>query len=199
MVVLVGGQEVPSLESRRVGVALNVRYTNLVGFLNLSELNEETKTLSLEEFASKHSWPFLLQEENQSAIDVDSSQTMTLCYIPTQVASQKAHRRWVFEITPGDSEEVTLGRRKDNDIVVDDPSVSKVHARLKVSQGGNSLRLRDVGSRNGTYCNDNRVGAEKEVEVKSGTVVTFGRVPLRFISPEEFFLYLKVLREKGEL
>ena len=172
-----------------------MRYNVVVSSLNLSLLNDESKALSLSEFTTKYTRPFFLHEETQTAIEVDSSQTMGLCYMPTQIGTRQASERSVYQI----GNEGTLGRSGGNDIVVNDPSVSKVHAHLWVDSERKRLKLKDAGSRNGTYCSGVQAEPDTEVEVKSGTIVTFGRVPLRFIIPEEFFLYLKVLRENGEL
>lgn len=50
---------------------------------------------------------------------------------------------------------VTLGRDQDNDVVVDDAEVSRHHARLTL-QGSNWV-LEDLGSRNGTFVNGQRL------------------------------------------
>jgi pSer/pThr/pTyr-binding forkhead associated (FHA) protein len=44
----------------------------------------------------------------------------------------------------------TIGRERDNDIVITDPSVSRRHAEL-VDSGGGSYRLVDLASSNGTW------------------------------------------------
>ena len=51
--------------------------------------------------------------------------------------------------------ELSIGRNGDNDIVVDDASVSRKHAVLIIS--GNEYSVRDIGSSNGTYINGMRI------------------------------------------
>ena len=48
---------------------------------------------------------------------------------------------------------ITIGRNRQSDFRLENGSVSRVHAVLKTQSDGlgNSLRLEDVGSRNGTY------------------------------------------------
>src|SRR5262245_14770789 len=49
--------------------------------------------------------------------------------------------------------ECVMGRSVDVDVLVDDPEVSRNHARLKRDESGLWF-LEDLGSRNGTYLND---------------------------------------------
>jgi len=50
---------------------------------------------------------------------------------------------------------VTVGRDQNNDIVIDHPSVSKLHAKIRQDEQG--LYLSDLGSTNGTFVNDDKV------------------------------------------
>ncbi len=50
---------------------------------------------------------------------------------------------------------IALGRRDDNDVVIDDPQVSRRHASLTWEEG--TFVLRDLGSANGTFLNATRI------------------------------------------
>lgn len=79
-----------------------------------------------------------------------------------------------FDINEG----VTLiGRDASCTVVVDDGSVSRKHAEIVLTRG--SLTLKDLGSKNHTYVDDQRIS--KEVDVKEGMKVTFGMVKARII------------------
>ena len=54
-----------------------------------------------------------------------------------------------------DGQVLTVGRREDNDIVIDDPSVSSCHARFYMEESG--LFVEDLGSSNGTWLNGRQV------------------------------------------
>ena len=76
----------------------------------------------------------------------------------------------VFALPSG----VTLiGRRSNCDLHVPITSVSKRHCQLNQHQG--VIKIRDLGSRNGTYLNSKRV---EEAEVKAGDYIRVG--PLTF-------------------
>ncbi len=72
----------------------------------------------------------------------------------------------------------TLGRSADCEVCVDDPSVSRKHALLVVQSG--VLTLKDLGSANNSYVNDDRVTSE--VEVRSGSTVRFGRIEGKIVA-----------------
>ena len=56
---------------------------------------------------------------------------------------------------PGADRPVTIGRADDNVLVLDDPMVSKRHARVTAGAAGPAIE--DLGSYNGTYVNDRAV------------------------------------------
>ena len=65
-----------------------------------------------------------------------------------------------------------IGRRRDNDLVLDDPTVSSQHAQIEVRPDG--VYLADLGSTNGTYVNGveiNRVKLKHGDEVRAGDCV----------------------------
>jgi len=70
-----------------------------------------------------------------------------------------------------------LGRRHDCDLRIPLPEVSRQHCQL--SQNGDSLVLRDLGSHCGTFLNDQRVDKEKDISVKAGDYLRIG--PLIFV------------------
>lgn len=59
------------------------------------------------------------------------------------------------QIYPLDKSIVTLGRDITNDIVINDPEVSRHHCRL--TQGGGGFTMEDLGSTNGTFVNGQRL------------------------------------------
>lgn len=58
-------------------------------------------------------------------------------------------------ITLGQGESKSVGRAAHADVVIDDPSLSRMHARLSFSSDG-ALTIEDMGSTNGVLVNDTR-------------------------------------------
>ncbi|MFN2505023.1 MAG: FHA domain-containing protein [Acidimicrobiales bacterium] len=77
---------------------------------------------------------------------------------------------------PIESDAVTIGRDIDSDLVVGDPMVSALHAVVRRYHGGWSVQ--DVGSRNGTFVNGQRVAGEHRL--RSGDEIGVGNTRLRF-------------------
>jgi pSer/pThr/pTyr-binding forkhead associated (FHA) protein len=78
----------------------------------------------------------------------------------------------VFHLT---ASELTLGRDESNDIVLADPKVSRLHARLACSDQG--CILIDAGSANGTFVDGQRL---ERVTLRSDDLIKLGNSTLRF-------------------
>jgi hypothetical protein len=65
-----------------------------------------------------------------------------------------------------------VGRSEDNDIQIDDKTVSRRH--LKIIQEDNRLFITDLRSENGTFIGGDTVTPGIEVEVEEGTTLTIG-------------------------
>lgn len=61
----------------------------------------------------------------------------------------------VLKEIPLDRSQMTIGRKPDNDLVIDNPAVSGHHARIVQEHG--SFFVEDLGSTNGTFVNDAKV------------------------------------------
>lgn len=74
---------------------------------------------------------------------------------------------------------LTIGRLVDNDVTLDDGSVSGRHA--EVDLGGDVAVLRDLGSTNGTFLNGEQVTGE--AGLREGDEIYFGGVRSVFMEP----------------
>lgn len=68
---------------------------------------------------------------------------------------------------------VTLGRSLDNDIVIDDPRVSRRHAQLRLRSG--RYVIYDLGSSGGTFVNNSRIS---ECLLAAGDVISLAGVEI---------------------
>ncbi len=77
---------------------------------------------------------------------------------------------------PLQGEITRLGRSTENEISLDDITVSRHHADIAVSDGG--LRVRDAGSLNGTYLNLERI--DGDASLGNGDEIQVGKFRLVF-------------------
>ncbi len=82
-------------------------------------------------------------------------------------------KRFVLEHNP-----TRVGRGADNHIVLDGDSVSRRHAHFEQRQ--NAWLVVDLGSTNGTYCNDEQIA--REAVLKNGDRVKVGPTIFKFLS-----------------
>lgn len=74
----------------------------------------------------------------------------------------------------------TIGRRVDNDIVINDPSVSATHAWI-INQNGHYVLMNTL-STNGTFVNDKRI---HETVLMHGDRIRFGQAEFAFLTHEQ--------------
>jgi pSer/pThr/pTyr-binding forkhead associated (FHA) protein len=70
---------------------------------------------------------------------------------------------------------IKIGRRLENDLVIDDPRVSRNHAQLRATEG--HYVLVDLSSTSGTFVNGNRI---RETILYPNDTVSLGGVKLTF-------------------
>jgi hypothetical protein len=81
----------------------------------------------------------------------------------------------VGESFPLESERMTVGRRPESDVFLDDVTVSRDHALIV--KRGNDYYLDDLGSLNGTYVNRKRIESQK---LSDGDELQIGKFKLTF-------------------
>ncbi len=77
-----------------------------------------------------------------------------------------------IDLQPGRT--VVVGRAVTSDVPIYDPTISRRHAELSLTDGG--VKVKDVGSSNGTFLNGARV---TEAVAAENDVITFGKVAFR--------------------
>jgi hypothetical protein len=94
-------------------------------------------------------------------------------------------QRYVLEVESGPepgrrfpvNRELTIGRSTENDVVLSDPQVSRVHARIVLDDG--RVAIEDAGSLNGTYVNGERAGRAR---LSANDAIVVGDTKLRVIA-----------------
>lgn len=78
---------------------------------------------------------------------------------------------------------VRIGQGTQNEIAIDDDTVSTRHAQLEFAAG--AWKLTDLGSKNGTYLEGLRLEPDLPVVLNDGANVRFGAVKLQFVAHPE--------------
>ena len=76
-----------------------------------------------------------------------------------------------------ESPTLVVGRSSKCDIQIDQESVSRAHS--KIMNQGKTIRIRDLGSTNGTYVNDEQI---EERTLADGDLIKIGRTIFKFLS-----------------
>ncbi len=74
---------------------------------------------------------------------------------------------------------LSVGRSSQNDLQIDDPSVSKIHASLYIN-AENQLTVADTGSTNGTFINEQRIEYGKSLTINAKDLIKFGSINVSF-------------------
>jgi len=75
---------------------------------------------------------------------------------------------------------INIGRQSDNDLVIDDRRVSRIHAQLRAVRG--KYVISDLGSTDGTRVNHQRITQQT---LHSRDIISLGGVPLVYAQDEE--------------
>src|SRR5512143_907094 len=79
---------------------------------------------------------------------------------------------------PIDQPSFSIGRAQGNELIIEDTSVSRRHARLTVESG--KLMIEDTGSANGTFIGSQRLAANASSLVPDDQIVRLGDVEIRY-------------------
>lgn len=85
---------------------------------------------------------------------------------------------------------VTVGRTPNNDIALDDPSVSRFHAYFQQDPHSGVWHVVDVESSNGTCVEGVRLAPKRPAPLIDRCEVKFGHVAVHYFSPQAFVAYL---------
>jgi hypothetical protein len=181
----------------------------------LRTLRTEAIGLTEEQFVARHADPALVMNADigptsgsdpmawlgKTVADEDPTDTQSL-FDPGQTSSPEvdaaaaAARALVFFVHKGARTQdlfpdmITIGRVPNNDIVLAFPTVSKVHAYLRLE--GAAWRLHDHRSRNGTFIGQRRLAPGGSHLLDDGAVIGIGpSLALTFLQPSSLYGFVR--------
>ena len=108
--------------------------------------------------------------------------TMPDIQVIARITLQNGTREIPLIFKPG-GKRLNVGRASDNELTLNDGSVSKIHAALLMTAEG-TLLVADTGSTNGTYINGRRITYGESRLIEDGDVIGFGDVEVRLRKSE---------------
>jgi len=102
--------------------------------------------------------------------------------VVARITQQNGTREVPLVFRPG-GKRLNVGRASDNELTLNDASVSKIHGALLMT-GEGTLLLADTGSTNGTFVNGRRIAYGESRVLEDGDVIGFGDVEVRFRKSE---------------
>src|SRR5215510_14651561 len=95
--------------------------------------------------------------------------------MPSFYVQTANNRNYTFDI---DKPEVSIGRELKNDMILDDPRVSRYHSVARVTKDG--VTLRDLESGNGVFVNGHRISPNVDFKLTENDQIKLGSSTLTF-------------------
>ncbi|MBI3183006.1 MAG: FHA domain-containing protein [Myxococcales bacterium] len=87
---------------------------------------------------------------------------------------------------------VTVGRTSNNDVILDDASVSRFHAWFQRDDKTGEWAVADAGSKNGTHLAGQKLRPKKLTALAKESRLRFGQVEVTFLAPVAFLRLLRI-------
>jgi hypothetical protein len=157
-------------------------------------LAELAQSSTRDEFVAKQPHLFLLLEQ-ALAVEADVGFS-TQVVDPVSLKRSTVRRPQNIEVLPivkaaGNPypDRVSVGRARNCDIVMRDPSISKLHAHFRI--GGVRVELVDIDSQNGTRVNGRALAPHQPAQVANGDTVLFGSVACKLVDAAALYDLLR--------
>jgi hypothetical protein len=140
------------------------------------------------------------EDEAEAEVNVTIPQLKVKDLIPENARTEPDQESFMADFTVDDKKKavelkfnetkkrISVGRTKENDLMIDDPSISKIHAAL-VLNPQKMLLVADTGSTNGTFLNGQRIAYGRAFPIGETDKVKFGNVEVflrRVPKPTDF-------------
>ena len=162
--------------------------------MDTETLAELAHSTTRDEFVSQQPHQFLVLE--QALAPDEQVGFATQVVDPVSLRRSAGRRASNLEVLPvvkaaGNPypERVSVGRARNCDIVMRDPSVSKLHAHFRI--GGPKLELVDIDSQNGTRLNGKPLPPHQPAAVSPGDTLLFGSVACKLVDAAALYDLLR--------
>jgi len=169
--------------------------------LSVSNLVEELDKRGEDAFRHKYPYPFLVLRYSPP----DDAEEVDLQTVETQLSDfdPEEKRKPIIKVVPlvksnrnAFKSKITLGRAKNNDVILRAAKVSKVHAAFLV--GKDNWQVKDMGSVNGTVINGERLEKSGSIELKSGDMISIWRYVFEYLDLDSFVDILRKFAKRKD-
>jgi pSer/pThr/pTyr-binding forkhead associated (FHA) protein len=94
----------------------------------------------------------------------------------THTTPRAAYLIVIRQVFPLDDNRSSIGRSAENNLVIDDPSVSRAH--VTIERTGEHYVIYDCGSSGGTYVNRKKISS---LELNSGDIISIAGVKMLYV------------------
>jgi hypothetical protein len=163
------------------------RYRTLAAVTVEAEVDIFTTGISVDPTFGEFEEDLRRQDEERRAakagVQIPSgAPTMPDIQVLARITQTKGTREVPLIFKPG-GKRLNVGRASDNELTLNDASVSKIHAALLMTAEG-TLLVADTGSTNGTFINGRRIAYGESRLIEDGDVIGFGDVEVRLRKSE---------------
>ena len=162
--------------------------------LDTDTLAELAQSTTRDEFVAKQPHLFLVLEQELFEQEQVGFSTQVVDPVSLKRAvSRRAQNLEVLPVVkaPGNPypDRVSVGRARNCDLVMRDPSISKLHAHFRL--GAPKLELVDIDSQNGTRVNGRPLAPPQPVPVAPGDTILFGSVAAKLVDAAALYDLLR--------
>lgn len=143
-------------------------------------LKKRAAELNRDSFVTRHRGHYLLgyfREFDSALLGFNTGQIPAMPDLEASGAVALRPRLWRLEKSDRNTwrKRISVGRAKNNDVVIRERAISKLHAHFYApEQGADGLYLCDIGSENGTEVNGERLPIDEPRLVTTGAEIVFG-------------------------
>ena len=142
-----------------------------------------------EEFIARHSHLYLVISEHTEKLPI-GFETAVVSTFKGAIKQDTAVDFDVLEVSkaPGNPypDRISVGRARNCDVVMRDPSVSKLHAHLRLRSDG-QLDVIDLESQNGTRINGRPLPVNQPEWATPGDMIMFGTLVTKLVDADALF------------
>lgn len=153
-----------------------------------SNLTERARSSTKQQFAVENRGYYLVMAERAERMGIGFETMVMPANRKSTAPTPQTYEIIPVQKAPGNPypDRISVGRARNCDVVLRDPSVSKLHAHFR-RRDDEKLELVDLGSQNGTRINSRLLVPHQPESVGPSDQLVFGGVNAKLVDAEQLF------------